>query len=138
MPSDPPAPASEDAAVHTAKTPAGGETWVHAALLGFLAVTLVVPAVRAGLWDPHEVPAIELGRRIAVGLYGGAALALEGVANALPFRGEVGRGELPFTSIGLGLRLFGLHAWAARLALLAWSFVGLAATYLLVRRLVDR
>lgn len=144
MPSDPPAstpapapaPASPDEPPSAAK--AAATTWIHAALLGFLAVTLVVPALRAGLWDPHEVPAIELGRRIAVGLYGGAALALEGVANALPFRGEVGRGELPFTSIGLALRLFGLHAWAARLALLAWSFVGLAATYLLVRRLVDR
>lgn len=147
MPTDSPdrAPAPQAAAppaTHPvppgAKAPAEKVAWVHGVLLGFLGVTLLVPAVRAGLWDPHEVAAIELGRRIAIGLYGGASLALEGVANALPFRGEVGRGELPFTSIGVGLRLFGLHAWAARLPLVAWSFVGLLATYLLVRRLADR
>jgi hypothetical protein len=113
-------------------------TWVFAALGGFLVTTLAVPAFRAGLWDPHELGVIELGRRIAVGLYGGAELALEGSENALPSRGEVGRGELPFTSIGLGLRLFGLHAWAARVALLLWAVAALAATYLLVRRLVGR
>jgi hypothetical protein len=138
MPEGPPVRAAEKPAVTAATAPPGAVTWIHAALLAFVAVTLLVPAVRAGLWDPHEVSAIEFGRRIAVGLYGGAELALSGVANAVPFRGEVGRGELPFTSIGLGLRLFGLHAWAARLAVVAWSFVGLAATYLLVRRLVDR
>jgi 4-amino-4-deoxy-L-arabinose transferase-like glycosyltransferase len=140
MSSDPPdrAPDTPDGVTTAVGVPSRALTGLHAALLGFLAVTLLVPAVRAGLWDPHEIQAIEFGRRIAVGLYGGAELALSEVANAVPFRGEVGRGELPFTSIGLGLRLFGLHIWAARLALVVWSFVGLAATYLLVRRLVDR
>jgi hypothetical protein len=140
MASDSPdrAPDTPDGAQNVAAAPPSPVPWVHAALLGFLGVTLLVPALRAGIWDPHELPAIELGRRIAVGLYGGAELALSGATNALPFRGEVGRGELPFTSIGLSLRLFGLHTWAARLALVAWSFVGLAATYVLVRRLADR
>lgn len=140
MPADPPARAPDPPGGTSTAVSASAESvvWLQAALLGFLAVTLVVPAVRGGLWDPYEVSAIELGRRIAVGLYGGDELALSGVANETPFRGEVGRGELPFTSIGLGLRLFGLHVWAARLALVVWGLVGLAATYLLVRRLVDR
>jgi len=112
--------------------------WPTVVLLAVLAVTLVLPAFRQGLWDPHELGPIELGRRIAVGLYDGEALALEGMNNDLPSRGEVGRGELPFTSIGLGLKVFGLHAWAARAALLFWALLGLGATYLLVRRLVDK
>jgi hypothetical protein len=140
MSSDPPdrAPDTPDGAGTATGAPSRALTGLHAALLVFLGVTLLVPALRAGLWDPYEVPAIELGRRIAVGLFGGAELALSDVENAVPFRGEVGRGELPFTSIGLGLRLLGLHIWAARIALVAWAFVGLAAIYLLVRRLVDR
>jgi len=119
------------------KSALGRVPWPTLGLLGVLAATLVVPAFRQGLWDPHELGPIEFGRRIAVGLYDGAEFALEGLNNDLPSRGEVGRGELPFTSIGLALRLFGLHAWAARAALLVWAFVGLGATYLLVRRLVD-
>jgi hypothetical protein len=140
MSSDPPdrAPDTPDGATNAVGGPSRVLTGLHVALLGLLAVTLLVPAVRAGLWDPHELPAIELGRRIAVGLFGGAELALPGVENAVPFRGEVGRGELPFTSIGLGLRLFGLHVWGARLVLVMWAFVGLGATYLVVRRLLDR
>jgi hypothetical protein len=140
MASDPPdrAPDTPDGDTTAVRSRSRALTGLHAVLLGFVAVTLLVPAVRTGLWDPHEGPAIELGRRIAVGLFGGAELALPEAVNAVPFRGEVGRGELPFTSIGLGLRLFGLHIWAARLALVVWAFVGLAATYLVVRRLVDR
>jgi hypothetical protein len=140
MPAEPAdrAPDTPDGSSAAVSAPRRAVRWVHAMLLAVLAASLLVPAVRSGLWDPYEVSAIELGRRVAVGLYGGAELALGGVANATPFRGEVGRGELPFTSIGLGLRVFGLHVWAARLPLVIWSLIGLAATYVVVRRLVDR
>src|SRR5262245_15163095 len=104
----------------------------------FGALTLLAPLGRAGLWDPFELKSIELARRIALGLFGAAGLELAGAENALPTRGEVDRGELPFTSMALGMRLFGLHAWAARLPLAVFALAGLGATYLLVRRLSDR
>lgn len=104
----------------------------------FAIAILVLPGLRSGIWDPYELRSLELARRIAVGLFHADGLALEGVENALPSRGEVDRGELPFTSMALALRVFGLHAWAARLALGAWAVAGLLATYLAVSRLVDR
>ena len=106
--------------------------------LAFGAVTLLAPLVKVGIWDPFELRSIELARRIAVGLFGAAGLELAGAENTLPTRGEVDRGELPFTSMALGMRVFGLHAWAARLPLVVFALAGLGATYLLVRRLSDR
>jgi 4-amino-4-deoxy-L-arabinose transferase-like glycosyltransferase len=100
--------------------------------------SLVVPLARYGLWDPHELRAIDLARRIALHWFGATELGLEGVANTLPSRGELDRGELPFSSMALGLRLFGLAAWAGRLPLALWAMLGLVATYTLVARLVDR
>lgn len=104
--------------------------WVLGSLLGPLAV--------AGIWDPYELTVAELSRRIALHLYGAESLALEGVTNELPTRGVLGRGELPFTSIALGFRLFGLYDWAGRLPLAVWALLGVGATYLLVVRLADR
>ena len=112
--------------------------WVSALGLGWVAVSLLVPLAKSGLWDPFELRSIELARRIALGLFGASGLELAGVENALPTRGEVDRGELPFTAMALGLRLFGLHTWAARLPLVLFACAGLAATYLLARRLADR
>src|SRR6185369_3270688 len=80
----------------------------------------------------------EFARRIALNLLGGQGLSLDGADNEVPTRSELGRGELPFTSIALGFRLFGLHEGAGRLPLSLWALAGLAATYLLVRRLADR
>jgi 4-amino-4-deoxy-L-arabinose transferase-like glycosyltransferase len=104
----------------------------------FAVASLVLPGTRSGIWDPYELRSIELARRIALGLFHADALVLSGVDNSLPSRGEVDRGELPFTSMALALRVFGLHAWAARLALGAWAIAGLLATYLAVARLADR
>ena len=56
----------------------------------------------------------------------------------MPTRSELARGELPFTSIAVGFRVFGLHAWAGRLPLAIWGLLGLAASYWLVSRLADR
>jgi 4-amino-4-deoxy-L-arabinose transferase-like glycosyltransferase len=112
--------------------------WVPAPVFGFIALTLLVPIAKSGLWDPFELRSIELARRIAVVLFGASGLALPGTENSLPTRGEVDRGELPFTSMALGLKLFGLHTWAARLPLVLFALGGLAAAYVLARRLSDR
>jgi 4-amino-4-deoxy-L-arabinose transferase-like glycosyltransferase len=112
--------------------------WLAAAAFAFVATTVAAPIAKSGIWDPFELRSIELSRRIALGLFRATGLALAGANNALPTRGEVDRGELPFTSMALGLRFFGLHAWAGRLPLVLAGLAGLGATYLLVRRLTDR
>ena len=116
---------------------------VQSRFLGWFAVvvaalSLFMPLSASGIWDPPEREVAELGRRIALNLLGGHALAVDGASNEVPTRSELGRGELPFTSVAAGFRVFGLHEWAGRLPLAIWGAVGLAATYLLVRRLSDR
>jgi len=103
-----------------------------------VALSLFGPIAASGIWDPPEREVAELARRIALNLLGGHALAVEGANNEVPTRGELGRGELPFTSIAAGFRLFGLHEWAGRVPLALWGLLGLVATYVLVRRLADR
>jgi hypothetical protein len=71
----------------------------------------------------------ELARRIALNLLGGQHLALGGADNSLPIRADLGRGELPFTSVALGFRVLGLSAWAGRLPLALWLVASLAALY---------
>src|SRR5688500_13283393 len=71
-------------------------------------------------------------------LFTDSGCELQGEINTLPSRGELDRGELPFTSMALELRVFGLEAWAGRLPLFVWALAGLGATYLLVARLSDR
>ena len=112
--------------------------WMPVLGFGFIALTLLVPIAKSGLWDPFELRSIELARRIALGLFGASGLALPGTDNSLPTRGEVDRGELPFTSMALGMKLFGLHTWAARLPLVLFALAGLAAAYVLARRLSGR
>jgi 4-amino-4-deoxy-L-arabinose transferase-like glycosyltransferase len=107
-------------------------------VLVLCSVILVIPVASYGLWDPHELRGVDLARRIALHWFGAADLALDGVVNALPTRGEVDRGELPFSAIAVGLRLFGLSAWAGRLPLVLIGVLGLVATYLMVSRLADR
>jgi len=102
------------------------------------AVSLFVPLSSSGIWDPPEREVAEFARRIALNLLGGQGLAVEGADNRVPTRSELGRGELPFTSIAVGFRAFGLHDWAGRLPLAIWGLAGLAATYVLVKRLADR
>ncbi|HET7545346.1 MAG TPA: glycosyltransferase family 39 protein [Polyangiaceae bacterium] len=101
-------------------------------------LSLCGPLAASGIWDPPEREVAELARRIALNLLGGQGLTLEGADNEVPIRSELGRGELPFTSIAVGLRLFGLREWAGRLPLAIWGLIGLGATYFLVRRLADR
>lgn len=103
-----------------------------------VAASLLLPIASVGLWDPFELDVAEAARRIAVNLLGGEHLTIQGALNDVPIRRELGRGELPFTSVALGFRLLGLSDWAGRLPLAIWAFVGVLATFSLVRRFSDR
>ena len=84
------------------------------------------PLTKSGLWDPYELNVADLSRRIALNLYGAGSLALEGADNSLPHLNDLGRPQLPFSSIALGFKLFGLHEWAGRLPLALWGLLGRA------------
>jgi hypothetical protein len=118
-----------------------GPRWLPFAIALVLPVLfffVLPPLTRAGLWDPHELNVADLARRIALNLHGASSLALEGADNSLPHLNDLGRPQLPFTSIALGFKTFGLHEWAGRLPLALWGLLGVLATYGWVSRLVDR
>jgi 4-amino-4-deoxy-L-arabinose transferase-like glycosyltransferase len=96
------------------------------------------PLTRNGLWDPYELNVADLSRRVALNLYGATHLALDGADNSLPHLNDLGRPQLPFSSIGLGFKLFGLHEWAGRMPLAIWGLLGVLATYAFAARLFDR
>ena len=100
--------------------------------------SLLLPLAWSGLWAPYELDTAELSRRIAVALHGAERLVLPGANNAVPTLAELGRGQLPFSSVALGFQIFGLRDWAGRLPLALWGLIGIAATFVLVSRLVDR
>ncbi len=115
-----------------------GASWLPAVAFLLLAASLFGPLAQSGIWDPFELRVAELSRRIALTLLGASNLSIEGSTNTVPTLGELSRGQLPFTSIALGFKLFGLHEWAGRLPLAIWGMVGALSTYALVSRLVDR
>lgn len=143
---DPAPPADEAAHRGSVRPPAepaaqGRGAWLPFAIaLGLPVVFFFVlpPLTRSGLWDPHELNVADLARRIAVNLHGAGELALEGADNTLPYLNDLGRPQLPFTSIALGFKIFGLHEWAGRAPLALWGVLGVLATYGFVARLVDR
>jgi 4-amino-4-deoxy-L-arabinose transferase-like glycosyltransferase len=96
------------------------------------------PLSRSGLWDPYELNVADLARRVAYNLYHATGLSLEGADNSLPHLNDLGRPQLPFLSVAIGFKLFGLHEWAGRLPLALWGLVGVLATYAFVARLFDR
>src|SRR5579864_8555208 len=96
------------------------------------------PLSRSGLWDPYELNVADLSRRIALNLYHASGLALDGADNSLPHLNDLGRLQLPFSSVAIGFKLFGLHEWAGRWPLALWGFAGVLATYAFVARLFDR
>lgn len=111
---------------------------LHAVAAVVVAASLFGTLASSGIWDPHELKIADLSRRIAVNLLGATNLAIDGAANDVPTATELGRGELPFTSVALGFKLFGLSDWAGRLPLALWALLGLAATYAFLARLIDR
>src|SRR5579863_5353929 len=96
------------------------------------------PLTKNGLWDPYELNVADLARRIAYNLFQASNLALGGADNSLPHQNDLGRPQLPFSSMALGFKLFGLHEWAGRLPLALWGLAGALATYAFVARLFDR
>ncbi|MCL2725602.1 MAG: glycosyltransferase family 39 protein [Polyangiaceae bacterium] len=133
--SEPPSTDDDEEAVATS-----GRWWplAIAAGLPILFFFVLPPLTRAGLWDPNELNVADLARRIALNLHGATNLALEGADNSLPHLNDLGRPQLPFTSIALGFKFFGLHEWAGRAPLAIWGLAGVLATYGFVARLVDR
>ena len=109
-----------------------------AATVPALLFFVLPPLTRSGLWDPYELNVADLARRVALNLHGAATMALEGADNSLPHLNDLGKPQLPFTSIALGFKLFGLHEWAGRLPLAIWGLLGVLATYAFVARLFDR
>jgi hypothetical protein len=92
----------------------------------------------SGIWDPYELDAADLARRIAVNALHTPRLALADATNTLPTLTDLRMGELPFTSMALGFRAFGMHDWSGRLPLALWAFAGAMALYGLLARLVSR
>jgi hypothetical protein len=120
---------------------AHGPAWLPLAIAiatPILFFFVLPPLTKSGLWDPYELNVADLARRIALNLHGAADLALEGADNSLPHLNDLGRPQLPFTSIALGFKFFGLHEWAGRAPLAIWGLAGVLATYGFVARLVDR
>jgi 4-amino-4-deoxy-L-arabinose transferase-like glycosyltransferase len=110
-----------------------------------LAIAIALPAVfffamlaKSGLWDPYELNVADLARRVALNLLNASDLALNAADNSLPHLNDLGRPQLPFTSIALGFKLFGLHEWAGRAPLALWGLAGVVTTYGFIARLVDR
>ena len=112
--------------------------WLLGLVIAITAASLFGPLSASGIWDPHELRVADLSRRIALALLGAKELAVEGALNTVPTLGELARGQLPFTSVALGFRLFGLHEWAGRLPLAVWGVAGVLATWVLIARLADR
>jgi 4-amino-4-deoxy-L-arabinose transferase-like glycosyltransferase len=109
-----------------------------AAAVPALLFFVLPPLSQSGMWDPYELNVADLSRRIALQLLHAGDLALAGADNTLPHLNDLGRPQLPFTSIALGFRLFGLHEWAGRFPLAVWGVAGVLATYAFVARLFDR
>ncbi|HEY1958486.1 MAG TPA: glycosyltransferase family 39 protein [Polyangiaceae bacterium] len=130
-------PEEKPAAAAPRDLPAGVSLAV-AAILPALFFLILPPLSKSGLWDPYELNVADLARRLALNLFHAGGLALAGADNSLPHLNDLGRPELPFTSMALGFKLFGLHEWAGRLPLAIWGIVGVVATYGFVARLVDR
>jgi 4-amino-4-deoxy-L-arabinose transferase-like glycosyltransferase len=126
----------------SAATGGGSSVWLRWApqlsALSIALCSLLLPLRWSGLWAPYELETAGLSRRIAVALHGSAQLALPGASNTVPSLSELGRGQLPFSSVALGFQCFGLHDWAGRLPLALWGLLGIGATFLLVSRLYDR
>lgn len=92
----------------------------------------------SGIWDPYELDAAEFSRRIAVHVFGAKNLELPDAMNAMPTLSDLRMGELPFTSMALGFKLFGLRDWTGRLPLALWAFVGVVVLHELLARLSGR
>lgn len=99
-------------------------------------VAIVLPLGRAGAWDPLELDAADLGRRIAVHALGSSELARAGDPPSLPTLSDLGSGELPFTAIASAFASFGVGDVTGRLPAASAGVCGVLALHALVARLV--
>jgi hypothetical protein len=120
-----------------ADPPRSNAAFVSAVLAPTLLFFVLPPLSKCGLWDPYEVTFADLSRRLAVNLMGARTLWLDNADNSMPHLNTLGRPELPFESVALGFKVFGLHDWAGRLPLAVWGLLGVLATFGFVARLVD-
>jgi hypothetical protein len=106
--------------------------------LAIAALVLFSALGNSGIWDPYELDAADLARRVAIHVFGARGLELPGAVNSLPTLTDLEMGELPFTSMALGFDVFGLRAWSGRLPLALWAFAGAVVLYHFLARLIDR
>ena len=115
---------------------------------------LFAPLAKLGIWDPYELDAADLARRIAIATFPVPAmhgwepgpgvgpapdpLWMPDAQNTMPTLSDLGMGELPFTSMALSFRVFGLREWTGRLPLALWGLAGALAAYAFLARMVDR
>jgi len=83
--------------------------WTLAAALGVAGLVLFPVLGKSGIWDPYELDAADLARRVSIQAFHARGLELPGAASSMPTLTDLRMGELPFTSIALGFKLFGLH-----------------------------
>lgn len=102
------------------------------------AVVLFPMLAKSGIWDPYELDAADFARRIAVRAFGAKGLELPNAPSSMPTLSDLKMGELGFTSMALGFKVFGLRSFAGRIPLAIWAFSGAVALYQLLARLVDR
>lgn len=110
----------------------GSRFWWLGLALPVLSVFALAP--RPGIWDPHEQRAADLARRVAIQVFRARDLALPGSDDSLPTLGDLGRMELPTTSVALFFRLFGLSEGAGRFPMAAWAALGVGAVFFALRR----
>lgn len=102
--------------------------------LGLPLLLVLVTMGWSGIWDPYELNAADLGRRVALQMFH-APLELPQGENRLPTLGDVGHMDLPTLAMGLAFKLFGLRAWAGRLPFALAGAATLAVVFAFVRRL---
>jgi hypothetical protein len=129
---------SEDRGVSGGKRPPTASDRHRLLALGIAAVVLFPVLAKSGIWDPYELDTGDLARRIALQVFHAKGLDLPGGVNVLPTLTDLKMGELPFTSMAAGFKLFGFHDWTGRLPLAVWGFAGVAVLYETLARLVDR
>ncbi|MFZ5894179.1 MAG: ArnT family glycosyltransferase [Myxococcota bacterium] len=127
----------ESEAIRTENSAASGRPplpWLAAFAIAVALCTTLASVGLAGLWDPPELQNAEFARRVARDLLGAAHFAADSSEAPLT-REALGRGELPFLSIALGFRAFGLSSVAGRVALALWGLAGLGTLHFVLRRL---
>lgn len=93
---------------------------------------------KSGIWDPYELDTAEFSRRIAIHLFHAKNLELPDALNVMPTLSDLKMGELPFTSMALGFKVFGLRDWTGRLPLAIWALAGIVVLHELLARLSGR